>query len=116
MNGQNMMGVVIWADKAAQSAVIWCEDHGDLAYYSAKERSVFEGMDVESGDLIEFNMTQHSKMRYASNLRLVASQDRPELACALAKSGSAPKARRAVEPASNRADNLVEFPRLAVGA
>ncbi len=75
MNGQNMIGVVLWADKTACKAVIWCEDHGDLAYYSTKEQSPLDGAAFESGDLVEFEMTRESDLRYAWNPRLVNSQE-----------------------------------------
>lgn len=33
-----MLGVVLWADIDDRKAVIWCEDHGNLAYYTAAEQ------------------------------------------------------------------------------
>ena len=35
-----MFGVVLWADPVDRKAVIWCEDHGDLAYFKG---SLHEG-------------------------------------------------------------------------
>jgi hypothetical protein len=75
MNGRNMIGVVLWADETACKAVIWCEDHGDLAYYSSSEQSSLDGAAFESGDLVEFEMTRESDLRYAWNPRLVNSQE-----------------------------------------
>ncbi len=31
-----MYGVILWSDQEAQRAVIWCEDHGKLAYLILK--------------------------------------------------------------------------------
>ena len=31
-----MYGVILWSDQKAQRAVIWCEDHGKLAYFNPK--------------------------------------------------------------------------------
>ena len=35
-----MYGVVLWIDKNAQKAVIWCEDHGNLAYFNPQTDTV----------------------------------------------------------------------------
>lgn len=29
-----MYGVILWSDEITQKAVIWCEDHGRLAYFN----------------------------------------------------------------------------------
>ncbi|MDK3016309.1 hypothetical protein [Pseudodonghicola flavimaris] len=50
--------------------MIWCEDHGELAYYrqSGAEKSV----SLDAGDWVQFDVTTERKMRYAHNPRLVA--------------------------------------------
>ena len=67
-----MFGVVLWSDPASGSAVIWCEDHGDLAYYDASgapdtldTRAVQTLLDT--GDLVEFDAHQESDRLVALN-------------------------------------------------
>lgn len=73
-----MFGVVLWSDAQAQSAVIWCEDHGDLAFYKRGERAGSEAFDA--GDWVQFDVTLESEQRFAVNPRLVAEGLYPELA------------------------------------
>ena len=40
---EHMYGVVLWADASDTKAVIWCEDQGNLAYYTAAEEDIHEG-------------------------------------------------------------------------
>ena len=50
----NMMGVVIYISKDRQRAIIWCEDHGPLAYVRG-EKSLFRGeAEVAVGDCVRF--------------------------------------------------------------
>jgi len=63
-----MFGVILWADSASRKAVIWCEDQGDLAYLDAAPRiddvcTLF----FETGDYVEFDVTQDVFLRRASN-------------------------------------------------
>lgn len=66
-----MFGVVLWADARDRKAVIWCEDHGNLAYYTESEQSVHEGIDLDAGDLIQFELKEERDVRRARNLRRV---------------------------------------------
>ncbi|MCW9042335.1 MAG: hypothetical protein OQK05_03235 [Pseudopelagicola sp.] len=56
-------------------AVIWCEDHGDLAYFEGPHGTVSEGADVtgglDTGDLVAFEMEQVDDLRLARNMRRV---------------------------------------------
>lgn len=62
-----MYGVVLWADERDSKAVIWCEDHGHLAFYSAAEHSPMDGLNLDPGDLIEFDVKEHKNLRLARN-------------------------------------------------
>ena len=42
-----MLGVVLWSDSSENNAVIWCEDHGDLAYFDGTH--LFEHSDPKQG-------------------------------------------------------------------
>jgi hypothetical protein len=65
-----MFGVVLWSDATEDKAVIWCEDHGDLAYYRQTGRGDKVALDV--GDWVQFDVTMVRHLRYAHNPRLVA--------------------------------------------
>jgi hypothetical protein len=103
-----MYGVVLWSDAQDKKAVIWCEDHGDLAFYSGKDDSAFLGAPMDAGDLVQFDLRQERHMRLASNPRLVAEDQYPTLAHELKmvdavaetreKDNSAPALNDQVEP------------------
>ena len=84
-----MYGVVLWSDKEDRKAVIWCEDHGDLAYYSGREESVFDGPPLDTGDFVQFQLSEGSEVRMAMAPRLVAQSQYHGLAESL-KAGRTP--------------------------
>jgi hypothetical protein len=102
-----MFGVVLWADASDSKAVIWCEDHGNLAYYSAAEQSVHEGVALDAGDLIQFELREDHDTRRAQNLERVDSGFAPSLAQDLRGS----RARRVGGTAST--GSVVQFARKA---
>jgi len=76
-----MFGVVLWSDEQEQKAVIWCEDHGDLAFYSNKVDGF--RLTLDAGDWVQFDMTMERHQRFAHNPRLVCEGVYPDLADAL---------------------------------
>lgn len=79
-----MYGVILWSDQNAQKAVIWCEDHGKLAYFNPavdedSSKLSHEPM-FEVGDLIKFQVRDWNTVRRASQVELVAAAQFPELA------------------------------------
>ncbi len=68
--GKCMYGVVLWCDSFENKAVIWCEDQGDLAYYRRSEKA--GPLNMDAGDLVQFEITSGCDMRLAHNPRLVA--------------------------------------------
>lgn len=113
-----MYGVVLWSDQDEQKAVIWCEDHGDLAFYGGSASSLFDGPALDAGDLVHFQVLEGAKMRLARNPELVSEQHAPAIAERL---------KAATEPAANshmallhhkseemkaQASNIVPFPLL----
>lgn len=64
-----MFGVVLWSDQKDSKAVIWCEDHGDLAFCSASVDE--QGCVLDTGDLIQFDIRVDRHMRRAENPRKV---------------------------------------------
>ena len=84
-----MFGVILWSDPNKEKAVIWCEDHGQLAFYNDHSEAVLPyAYDV--GDMVQFNVTQTDGLRYATQLALVSVQEYPNLVNTL-KTGSSPK-------------------------
>ncbi|MDK3074287.1 hypothetical protein QO034_14340 [Sedimentitalea sp. JM2-8] len=75
--GKNMFGVVLWSDQQDQKAVIWCEDHGDLAFYRRADQSGFVSFDA--GDWVEFDLTMERHLRFAHNPKLVEECIFPDL-------------------------------------
>jgi hypothetical protein len=76
---QNMFGVVLWSDTIAQKAVIWCEDQGELAFYTPGENSVHQAPALDAGDLIQFEVTIQKNMRRATNPQLLKHSHAPDL-------------------------------------
>ena len=83
-----MFGVVLWSDEVRNRAVIWCEDHGNLAFFSGEGIESLEGADLEPGDLVQFDIRSERNMRLASSPRLVAQDEYPTLAQDLKLAGT----------------------------
>ena len=95
-----MYGVVLWSDQEQNRAVIWCEDHGDLAFYSGTETSVFDAPDLDAGDLVQFELTRSRNMRLAINPKLIAEDEYPTLAQALRDAGQEAEPAPVQQPSS----------------
>lgn len=109
-----MYGVVLWSDVSDKKAVIWCEDHGDLAFFGGASASAFDGPALDAGDLVHFEVTENAPMRLAQNPELVAESHAPALAerlraAMMAAGNTCSKEQSAQEP-SNDYDNVVSFP------
>lgn len=74
-----MYGVVIWTDTAGDRAIIWCEDHGELAHFRAERRS-FGSHAFDAGDLLRFELGGTRSLRRALNPELVCAAHSPDLA------------------------------------
>ncbi len=94
---ERMYGVVLWADEIDSKAVIWCEDHGNLAYYSAADHSMHRGVALDAGDLIQFDLQEERDCRLARNLQHVDSGFAPDIASNL-------------QAKKTGGDNIVSFP------
>ena len=102
-----MYGVVLWSDHVDGKAVIWCEDHGDLAYFSrAHDGDLTCGdliPDLQAGDMVQFDLRQDARVRRASNPRLVVNQHCAGLADGLAQAAPAPNPAPCAEPCAVQA-------------
>ena len=80
-----MYGVVLWTDQRENRAVIWCEDHGDLAFYRGAA-----GGDaaMAAGDLVEFDIRDSGDLRIADMPRLVTRRSHPNLISELKKAAT----------------------------
>ena len=76
---ERMYGVVLWTDASESKAVIWCEDHGNLAYYSEPEVTFDSGGALDAGDLIQFDLREEREYRRARNLRRIDKAHAPAL-------------------------------------
>lgn len=86
-----MIGVVVWSSSDREKAVIWCEDHGALAYLQGRENLAMPGMGwPEAGDLMELETEFHASLRHARCVALLSEAQCPALPDAL---------RRSTEPA-----------------
>ncbi|UWQ31369.1 cold shock domain-containing protein [Leisingera sp. M527] len=84
-----MIGVILWSDESLNKAVIWCDDQGDLAFYTKKASEDFH--ELNPGDWVEFELTLSGNCRIAENLAVLLEQGSPGLAdrlCAAAGRGA----------------------------
>lgn len=110
-----MYGVVIWSDQSTNRAVIWCEDHGDLAYFKGDVMGT-EASAISPGDLVEFDLTSSDERRLADAPRLIARKTHPSLVKDLKRAGSLsdappPTRKRRPEMAQGREADVVYFDR-----
>ncbi|MEM8655543.1 MAG: hypothetical protein AAGF36_12430 [Pseudomonadota bacterium] len=63
-----MIGVILWSDPAAEKAVIWCEDHGDLAYLSREECAGLPDGFFDVGDMVQFDLTADRSVRRVTSV------------------------------------------------
>mgnify|MGYP005857319171 CR=1 FL=1 len=78
-----MLGVVVWSDGKQKSAVIWCEDHGDLAFVDRDSGAAPSHPHLAPGDLVAFDLSAQNGIRLAVSPRVVAAHEYPFLAPAL---------------------------------
>ncbi|MDG1472347.1 MAG: hypothetical protein P8Q26_12415 [Ascidiaceihabitans sp.] len=81
-----MIGVVLWKNTDDGSAVIWCEDQGDLAFLNNKETVLDTQAFFDVGDVVEFDVLMLENMRGVQNLSRLQDQARPELGHTLSRS------------------------------
>ncbi|MEP2534045.1 hypothetical protein [Shimia sp.] len=66
-----MLGVILWSDTNDNKAVIWCEDHGDLAFFNGGSERPDALLDFDAGDLVQFDLREDRHQRLARNPRRV---------------------------------------------
>ena len=105
-----MIGVVLWSDAEAGKAVIWCEDHGDLAFYSTPEGDAVPRIFFDAGDMVSFEIKVERSMRCVTNPTLVVEKAGQSLPEALRHLTSAPA------PRSEAGASVVKFEQRPHGA
>lgn len=125
-----MLGVVLWRDRDSNQAVIWCEDHGDLAYFDGpKDEFANEIEQLGTGDLVRFDVSEDRNKRYASNPKPVGLGSHahlPEVLRAMGKTMPSNQSHAAdrtletrVRKRGNTISNVLQFnpvPKTMVGA
>lgn len=109
MKLQNMFGVVLWSDSAAQKAVIWCEDQGDLAFYTPGDGSIHDAPSLDAGDLIQFDMSIQKNVRKATNPQLLMQSHSPDLPKKLRQEGQAASTPATPEGGDSKPAAVVEL-------
>lgn len=71
-----MYGVVLWSDETCGKAVIWCDDHGDLAFYSGTDQA----LRLEVGDMVQLSTRRDRRIRIVQNVSVIAQGQAPQLA------------------------------------
>ncbi|WP_333685200.1 hypothetical protein [Pontibaca methylaminivorans] len=104
-----MNGVVLWRDRERGKAVIWCSDHGDLAF--CRDGDGGEQFRFGPGDLVEFDLAIEQSLRWARNPRLMVSGAFSDLAQQLLsligmgpQPGTAPRASAEILPFRSRVE------------
>lgn len=69
-----MIGVVLWSDPDGKSAVFWCEDQDDLAYFERVGEAFVSGPLFVAGDMVQFDIRYDGKLRCAVAPRLLQEQ------------------------------------------
>lgn len=97
-----MIGVVLWSDPQDRNAVFWCEDQGDLAYYTASPDSTDHHGLFNAGDMVEFDVIVERQYRKACNPHLIR-----EKACQGLETHLRSTAQRLSEPPMHRKSGQV---------
>jgi len=92
-----MIGIVLWRDQAVGKAVIWCEDQGDLAFYT--QSSGEAAVDLRVGDWVAFDLILEDNTRVARDVSLLGERGCPGLVDDLvaASADARPKRSRAAQ-------------------
>ncbi|WP_299692362.1 hypothetical protein [uncultured Tateyamaria sp.] len=67
-----MIGVILWSDPTEKKAVIWCEDHGDLAFLSRPDAIELPDAFVDVGDVVEFDLRTKRSTRQVENVKILS--------------------------------------------
>ena len=83
-----MIGIVLWRDTAVGKAVIWCEDQGDLAFYT--HPGTFDTFEICVGDWVLFDLRLNGGLRLALDVQVLLEPACPGLIDDLVGTGGMP--------------------------
>ncbi|WP_163849628.1 hypothetical protein [Pseudooceanicola aestuarii] len=110
-----MFGIVLWSDPARCKAVIWCEDHRGLAYVDGgcgnSADTSLQKCPLDSGDLVEFELSADISFRRALNPRRVAAEPCPTLVHRLLEAHEAQEAEQPPLRVVPDTPNAIRLPR-----
>lgn len=78
-----MYGLILWYDSEKKKAIVWCDDSQKLAYASSTDIDINDAQRLEVGDLVSFKMITFGDFRSCTNLKLVESQNAPDISKSL---------------------------------
>jgi hypothetical protein len=91
----NMYGVILWKDPAKGKAIIWCDDHGHLAYLSSPD-VIKDGQGIPNvGALVCIKLRQVGQWRLCTRLECIDERSHPTLLQSLRNAALPPPAVRA---------------------
>jgi len=67
-----MLGVVVWSNQSENTAIVWCEDQGDLAFIEMHKHAAAAPEGFGRGDLIQFDIEVSRDLRLVQNPRRIA--------------------------------------------
>ena len=104
-----MIGVVVWSSEDHLKAVVWCEDHGALAYLHGRDE-LFQGDQwPNAGELLELESETIGSIRYARSVVRLNERPCPEIP-AILRGDAAEPPRRMRLVSSRRADHHDDGP------
>lgn len=103
-----MIGVVLWRDLTAGKAVIWCDDQGDLAFFT--HLGILDAFEICVGDWVTFDLELHGDFRMAKEVQVLAEPGCPDLVHNLVAENGMPIIPRNRPPNEDKADLCEESP------
>lgn len=69
-----MLGIILWSNAVSRQAVIWCEDHGPLAYLAGRVGTAVTGAWPGEGSLVEVETITEGGVRRVIRLTPVGRE------------------------------------------
>lgn len=104
-----MFGVVLWSSREDGTAIIWCEDHQDLAVLNLSKNQQEPRGTPEPGDLLRFETCEENGVRRAVNAINVANNGYQGLGDALRAAAPVPVVPKETQSVSSCAE-ILPFP------
>ncbi|MFC0812911.1 hypothetical protein ACFHYO_12420 [Paracoccus panacisoli] len=71
-----MFGIVLWSSACRRQAVVWCEDHGALAYLAGPAALDLAGPWPHQGATVEVTTACDGELRRILTLRMLGGETR----------------------------------------